>query len=70
MITRKDWNSLSPMTRRTATKVVFHPMSDEFQEQMAEEWHHDNDTWHRLLFSSLSWTKDKQQIKAIVGLGK
>lgn len=69
MITRKDWNSLSARTRREAAKVIFHHMSDEFKEEMSQEWHHNNDTWHDILFKSLSWTKDRKQVKAVVGLG-
>jgi len=70
MITRKDWNNLSPITRRRAAKMVFFNMGEEFQNNMAEEWHHNNDNWHSLLFGSLYWNKDKSEVKVVVGLGK
>lgn len=70
MITRKDWNNLSPITRRRAAKIVFFNMSQEYQDGMSEEWHHDNDIQHRALFSSLYWNKDKSAVKAVVELGK
>lgn len=70
MITRKDWNNLSPITRRRAARIVFFNMSEEFQNQMSEEWHHDNDIQHKALFTSLYWNKDKSAVKAVVELGK
>ena len=70
MITRKDWNALTPHTRRVAAKLVFHHMGEEFQQEMGEEWHHNNDKWHEILFQSIYWRSDKQGIKVIVGLGK
>jgi hypothetical protein len=45
-------------------------MSEEFQNNMAKEWHHDNDIQHRALFSSLYWNKDKSAVKIVVELGK
>lgn len=66
MITRKDWNDLNPYTRNKAAKLVFFNMGEEFQAEMAEEWHHYNDKWHDILFSSLYWTKDRQSIKVSV----
>lgn len=70
MITRKDWNNLSPLTRRRAAKIIFFNMGEEFQNEMSEEWHHDIDTWHKTLFGSLYWDKDKSRVKAAVELGK
>lgn len=43
MITRKDWNNLSPITRRRAVKMVFFNIGEEFQNNMAKEWHRNND---------------------------
>lgn len=68
MITKKDWNSLPKRTRETAVAIVFNHMFDnlDFMQEMSEEWHHDNDKWHAILFSSLYWdNKEKTRIKAI-----
>ena len=66
MISRKDWNSLSPSTRQRVAKLVFHNAGEDFQREMAEEWHHNNDNWHELLFKSLYWVTPNKELKVVI----
>lgn len=68
MITKKEWNALSERTRKRIVSIVYAPMSNEFQEEMVEPWHHHNDTWHDLIFSSCYWYNDKKCIKVCVNI--
>ncbi len=68
MISRKDWNNLPALTRLKAAKLVFYNMGDEFQNNMAEEWHHNNDKFHEVLFQSIYWNKDKRSIRVIANV--
>ena len=68
MISKKDWNALPQRAREAAVSIVFNNMFDnmDFMEEMAKEWYHDNDKWHKLLFSHLYWdNKEKTSLKAI-----
>lgn len=66
MISRKDWNNLSPSTRQRAAQLVFHNAGEDFQREMSEEWHHNNDNWHELLFKSLYWVVPNKELKVVI----
>lgn len=65
MISRKDWNALSPKARRAAVEIVFHGMSEDFQKDMSEEWHHNNDRMHEALFKALYWVVPNKELKVV-----
>ena len=64
MITKKSWNALSKRTRQHAIEIIFagHNMPVDYLEEMAEEWHHDNDAPHSFIFSHITVNKDKLKI--------
>lgn len=65
MISRKDWNALNPTARQRAAKLVFWNMGEDFQNQMSEEWHHNNDQFHDILFKSLYWVTPQRSLKVV-----
>lgn len=65
MISRKDWNALKPIARKRAVEVVFFNMPEDFQNKMAEEWHHNNDPFHDTLFKSLYWVRPGKELKVV-----
>lgn len=65
MISRKDWNALTPDARKRAVEIVFHGMSEDFQAHMAEEWHHNNDGMHEVLFKALYWVTPNKELKVV-----
>lgn len=64
MIKVKEWNELSTEVRMKVAKVMFANDTEEKQEKMANEWHHNLDDEHRAMFKGIT-VKDNT-IKVIV----
>lgn len=65
MISRKDWNNLKPSTRLKIVKIIYWNMPEDFQQEMAEEWHHNIDIKHKAIFDSLYWITPGKEIKVV-----
>lgn len=66
MITLKLFNNLPPSLRKKIAKVVFNHMSDSFQQEMSQPFHHnfdyDGGHWYNLMLSHCTYNKTKNQI--------
>lgn len=66
MLPLKVYNSLPLRTRKQIVKIVFGHMGEEFQNEIAEPFHHNFDyeggKWYQILLSHCNYNKEKAQI--------